>query len=65
MRIAVQYGKVEVLEHLHASGGDINIPDKVSVISIGIAAVFSQVVYYVLCCSPHTSGRGEQQWAQN
>ena len=62
---AAYYGKIEVLERLYAVGGNINIPDKVSVISIGIAAVFSQVVYYVLCCSPHTGGGGEQQWAQN
>ena len=42
---AAEYGRVEVLERLHAAGGDINFTDTVSVISIDIAAVFSQIVY--------------------
>jgi len=45
MGVAARYGKVEVLERLHAAGGDINFTDEVSVINIDIAAVFSQIVY--------------------
>ena len=42
---AARYGKVEVLERLHAAGGDINFTDKVSVSNMDMAAVFSQIVY--------------------
>ena len=42
---AAYWGRVEVLERLHAAGGDINFTDTVSVINIYIAAVFSQIVY--------------------
>ena len=41
---AARYGQVEVLERLHAAGGDINFTDTVSLINIDIAAVFSQIV---------------------
>ena len=50
----VYWGRVEVLERLHAAGGDINFTDSVSVINLDIAAVFSQIVCIesegVLCC---------------
>ena len=42
---AAEYGRVEVLERLHAAGGDINFTDKVSVCNIDIESVFSQIVY--------------------
>ena len=41
---AAENGRVEVLEQLHAAGGDINFTDRVSVINIDIASVFSQIV---------------------
>jgi len=42
---AAYYGGVEVLERLHAAGGDINFTDEVSVINIDMASVFSQIMY--------------------
>ena len=45
MGLAAENGQVEVLERLHAAGGDINFTDTVSVSNMDIAAVFSQIVY--------------------
>ena len=45
MGVAADYGKEQVLERLHAAGGDINYASDVSVISIDIAAVCRQIVY--------------------
>ena len=59
---AAENGQVEVLERLHAAGGDINFTDSVSVFNIDIAAVFSQIVCREWGCiglwSPHTAGGG-------
>ncbi len=60
---AAYNGRHEVIRRLHAAGGDINFTNNVSVISIGIAAVFSQIVYRgILYCSRTHTGGG---WARD
>ena len=53
-----------MIRRLHAAGGNINITNKLSVASIAIEAVFSQIVYRGVpyCSRTHTGGgwaRGE------